>query len=545
LTVAALLALAVAPHQARADQAPLFIGYELPKNPDLAGDAMALESKCMNARDTVDQACSNGSDPSQCQQRAEISFRRCVGSIPGAKFWIAGRVYPGEKNVDLLFPLSADEATDPDLVPDMEQLRSADRFSATGLYAQVDRWSCSLHRSSDGAQASYGDPHLCQALQAALFNRSILPVVPLKGIPLLVAITSDNQSLAWSLLERGALSDASAGQAAQCSTSIGDPQKWRDMVQLLIDHGVDVNVTLPVLGRQSLLDTAIERNDVGMVKYLLEKGADIGNGTPLLQAVAKDNLEMAKLLIKNGADVSSPEGVPLALAARSGDLALVKLLVANGAEVNVIPHAYLMAPDGMPALIEAVRGKHLEVAKWLLQHGAEVDIADRNTPGRQGVVVDRSQAYYKINVGGWPALLYAVQGGDTAMVKLLVAHKPYLAGKGSHMSGPLWWGVKSGNSEMVKYLIAHGADPNECVDAGWPCNPTPLQEAAKRGDLDMVRVLVKHGAKVNGEGAEIGATPVWVAQSCGHGEVADFLKKHDGTWGVRLNFDSGTFHCDQ
>ena len=544
---AAFLALASPAHQARADQAPLYVGYELPKNQDLAGDAMALESKCMNARDTVDQACSNGSDPSQCLQRAEISFRRCIGSIPGAKFWISARVYPGEKNVDLLFPLSAEEATDPDLIPNMEQLRSSDRFSPTGLYAQVDRWSCSLRRTGDNAVPSYGDPHLCQAVQGALFKRDVLPVVPFKGISLMVAIAGGDESLAWSLLERGALSDASAAQAAQCSTSIADPQKWREMVRLLVDHGLDVNVPLPVVGGGTLLDTAVGRNDMGTVKYLLGKGAEVDKGAPLLQAALKDNLEMAKLLIKNGADANRPEGVPLALAARSGDLALVKVLVANGAKVNVIPPFSMSAPDGLPPLIEAVKGKHLAVAKWLLQHGAQVDIADRTAAGssRGSVTVNRSQAYYQVNVSGWPALLYAARGGDTAMVKLLLAYRPFLAGKGARVSGPVWWGVKSGNRQLVGYLITHGADSNECVDAGWPCNPTPLQEAALMGDLDMVKLLLKHGAQVNGEGAEIGASPVWIAERCGHVETADYLKKHGGAWGVRLNFDPETFHCDR
>ena len=539
---ASLLLLCTVP--AVAIDAPLYIGYELPKNPDLAGDALALESKCLNARDTVDQACSNGANQSECLLHAEISFRRCIASIPGAKFWLAGKTSPTVNNVDQLFPLTADEAIDPDLNPVMDQLRSANRYYLTGLYAQLEKESCTLRKSSDSREAFYRNGHLCQALQDYFFYRQGLPVMAFQDIPLLVAISRNQSSLVWDILERGGLAKSSSSAAAESANKIKSPEEWRAMIRLLVDHGLDVNTILPVIGRSTILNTAVSRNDLTMVRYLFDKGADASKGTPLSAAVAQGNQDMVKLLLKNGADVHELKGTPLALAAAKGNVGLVKLLVANGANINSFPAFSFMMPNGSPALVEAVKGNHLSVAKWLLENGASVDIADRLEPGRESTPPNRSFAYYEVNVMGWPAMVYAIQGGHLEMVKLLISHKAYIGGKGTRISGPVWWAVKSGNTDIVKYLIAHGANVNECSNYAGMCNPTPLQEAAMNGNLDIAKLLLKHGADVNGEGDEIGATPVWVAQTCHHPDVAEYLKKKGGAWGIRLNFDPNNFRCN-
>jgi ankyrin repeat protein len=529
---------------ARAADVPLSIGYELPTNSDLAGDALSLESKCLNSRETVNQACSNGANQSGCMQQAEISFRRCISGIPGTKFWLAAKASPNASHVDLVFPLTADEAIEPELNPVLNQLRSANRYSPTGVYAQVEKESCALRRSSDNGDAAYGNGYLCQALQDVFFNQYEMPVAASKGIPLLVAITRNHSSLAWALLERGALSEASSSLAAACANSIKSPDNWRSMIRLLVNHGLDVNAVIPVMGQSTLLDTAVGRNDMEMVRYLLEKGADLDKGTPLSIAVAGSNAELVKLLIKKGADVNEMNGTPLALVAGKGNLALVKLLVANGAKPDAYPSFSVFLMNGAPALIEAVKGKHLTVVKWLLEHGASVNIPDRTVPGRETNELNHAYAYDRVNIMGWPAMLHAIQSGNLDMVKLLLAHKAYIGKKGDRVSGPMWWAVRSGNVGIAKFLLSHGADVNECVAVTTMCNPTPLQEASRSGNLEMVKLLVKLGADVNGEGSAIGASPVWVANTCHHPDLSEFLKKHGGAWAVRLTFEPENFRCE-
>lgn len=538
----ALLLLGTSP--ARAVDEPLYIGYELPRNADLAGDSLALESRCLNARDTVNQACANGANQSECRQQAEISFRRCIASIPGTRFWLAGKATPDTASVDPLFPLTADEATDPDLNPVMDQLRSAGRYYLTGVFARAEPDSCSLLRSSDGEGISYRNEYLCQSVQDYLFFRKGLPVLALRDIPLLVAITRNQYSLVWALLEREGLDKSTGAEAAECANRINDSDSWHAMIRLLVDHGLDVNTTLPVIGRSSLLDNAVYRDDMAMLRYLLEKGADPTKGGALSAAIVKGNPEMVHFLIKDGADVNELGGAPLALAAGKGNLALVKLLVANGARIDAFPGESFIYVMPHPALIEAVKGNHLEVAKWLLEQGASVDIADQDGPGNASRAIDRETAYYEVDLG-WPAMVYALKNGNAAMVKLLLRHGAFLGGKGATTAGgPVWWAVKSGRIDIVKELLAHGANINECANVNGMCNPTPLQEAARKGDLAMARFLISRGADVNAEGEAIGASPVWVAETCHHGEVAGYLKKHGGAWGVRLNFDEGHFRCE-
>ncbi|KAL4957223.1 ankyrin repeat-containing domain protein [Aspergillus filifer] len=123
--------------------------------------------------------------------------------------------------------------------------------------------------------------------------------------------------------------------------------------RFLIQRGASVNEGNPLL-------FATCNGHVEIVKLLVEKDADVDEDRPLLQAASRGYLRIAKLLAVNGADVD--ESFPMAEAARNGHVEVVKLLIDEAANV-----------DGGFPLLEAARAGHSEIVSLLLKNGADVN----------------------------------------------------------------------------------------------------------------------------------------------------------------------------
>jgi ankyrin repeat protein len=177
----------------------------------------------------------------------------------------------------------------------------------------------------------------------------------------------------------------------------------------------------------AILFQAVSEQNVSVVNWLLEKGADPNardeNGvTPLMQASSAGDIEMAQLLIGRGAKVNAKAkclgtvhdsgGVPvydgttaLMRAAKGGHFALVKLLLRKGANANAqAEFCCSEAPKkklGWTVLMHAADTGNLSMAKLLIKKGADVNAK---------------------TTFGWTALEQAAAQGNHAMVKLLAAH---------------------------------------------------------------------------------------------------------------------------
>ncbi len=100
-----------------------------------------------------------------------------------------------------------------------------------------------------------------------------------------------------------------------------------------------------------------------------------GDGTPaLVLAVTMHSLEIVTLLVEQGARVdiaSTDETTPLTLAAANGDTAIVSYLLEKKADVDK------QGALRETALIKAVRSHREDIAKILLDHGANPNEADQ------------------------------------------------------------------------------------------------------------------------------------------------------------------------
>ena len=127
-----------------------------------------------------------------------------------------------------------------------------------------------------------------------------------------------------------------------------------DRVQSFFDQGVDIDARAPCSGAAPL-DAAIFGGHMDLVRYLVERGADIngigyGDNTPLMAAANQGNPQAVKLLLNVGADPNlaspvtgeTPLHASTAHAYQEGMLDCVRLLLSAGANPNV------KAKAGMP-----------------------------------------------------------------------------------------------------------------------------------------------------------------------------------------------------
>jgi len=222
---------------------------------------------------------------------------------------------------------------------------------------------------------------------------------------------------------------------------------------LLEQPGVDLNETQP--DGATALHWAAHRNSADLVEMLVEAGADTNatneyGVTPLSLAAQNGGLAALEHLIKAGANIDGalPSGeTPLMTAARVGAGDLVKSLLDHGADVNLAEQL-----KGQTALMWALSEQHLDVARLLVERGANVRAASS---------------------GGFTPLLFAARMGNLEAVKMLLAAGSNIEEEASNGGTPLLVATLRGHAALAMYFLDHGADANT-TKAGF----TPLHWAA-------------------------------------------------------------------
>ena len=153
-------------------------------------------------------------------------------------------------------------------------------------------------------------------------------------------------------------------------------------LEALLQGGLNLDVPIQLSEYIKLmpLEIAVFRNDVPMIHFLLEHGADPGlaEEQPLLLTAAcccgpevvalfAGQAELAKLLLEKGADINyhKPDMVfpyvstPVTEAARSNNFSMVRWLVEQGADITLVDK-YGDRPYSV-----AVQNKNQELADYL------------------------------------------------------------------------------------------------------------------------------------------------------------------------------------
>jgi ankyrin repeat protein len=156
-----------------------------------------------------------------------------------------------------------------------------------------------------------------------------------------------------------------------------------NMLDSLLNAGIDINVTEEDRGATVLLIACSFKDYENVVSILISRGADVNfkgkdGRTPLMWA-AGNSLETSKILLDNGADIKAKgdDGMNAFIQSAFGilskkvDTKVMDLLIENGADVN----SALSGKDaaGWTALLFASVNGNIELADYLISQGANVN----------------------------------------------------------------------------------------------------------------------------------------------------------------------------
>lgn len=149
-------------------------------------------------------------------------------------------------------------------------------------------------------------------------------------------------------------------------------------------------------------------------------------------------------------------------AVRHDDLSTVQALVQRGFDPNTV------GPEGLPAIVMAVREPSLQVAEFLAAW-PDTRVNQRNEHdetilmlaslrGHRELVNRLIARRAEVNKDGWTALHYASTGGHLPVMSLLIGAGAMVNARSPNGTTPLMMAAHYGNSAAVKLLLESGAD---------------------------------------------------------------------------------------
>jgi len=423
--------------------------------------------------------------------------------------------------------------------------------------------------------------------------------------PLLWAVNRQDYDVAQALLAKKANPNAVNYFGAMPLTEAARLNDDR-LVKMLLDAGAKVDSVNP--DDESALMLAIKNGNLQMTETLVNAGASVNriekfhNQTPLIYAAAGGHWAIVKLLLSKDADVrpralytdwpSQVTSEPrvqyrsvgglnaLMYATRAGCYSCVVELVASGADVNV------PTPEGISPLMLALDNEHNEIAKFLMDKGAYLDVwdwwgrtplwiaVDRKAPpaGAGGRAGGGFGAGFGRGGRGGGAGAAGPEGGrggpgrgrgaapaerdpnappsvsSMEIINRLLAagvnvnpemnfHRPNAPGRGrfadnqvSTGTTPLFRAVQLNDVDVVEALLNKGADPNINTMGYSPFglvagNGPNARGAGQTVNPIIMDLLAKHGANVN---AKITGTLSY-SFHIGYGNQNDGVNSKEGT----------------
>ena len=340
-----------------------------------------------------------------------------------------------------------------------------------------------------------------------------------------------------------------------------------ELISLLIDAGANPNAT--TLQGDTALMNAAKAGTVQGVQALLDAGAEVdardtyAYQTALMWATANNSADVVELLIENGADVNArsaeivfsgiqqggvqgdfPNGGLSSMhhAARENAIESAQLLLAAGANPSILD------PQGISPLRVAATNKNLDLAKLLIEGGADLN---------DGSLVDIMEIPYKRFAFEYAAsnhedtttveeliVLMIEMGADinsTPETGIPLFSTGFVGAPGTSGQTALYNAALGDRIEVIEMLLEHGANPNSLSSKGStplaavlntyagfrPADPTRDKsiEPTFEEKMPIVNILFASGADVNIV-AEDGSSILHHAASLGNDEVVELLLEH-------------------
>jgi len=302
--------------------------------------------------------------------------------------------------------------------------------------------------------------------------------------PLFLAAKNGNAAMIELLLKSGADGNA-PNQAGTTPLMLAAASGKADAVKILLDHGANVDAKDTINGQTALMFAAAV-NAAPAIKLLAERGAALNAVSKILPP--RDTSDKRDGINPNRRHQEGPwlGGMSaLHFAAREGHLDATRELAAAGADVNVVA-----LTDKMPPMTTAIINGYFDLAKFLLDHGANPNLATTGGLAPLWATIDQ----------GWAARTwYPAANSDqqkTTHLELMKALVDHGANVNAKMGPKLW------------FRTFHG----DWVD---PDGATAFWRAAQANDIPAMRILIAAGADPKIPTAH-GCSPLQVAAGFGY-----------------------------
>ena len=319
----------------------------------------------------------------------------------------------------------------------------------------------------------------------------------MKMTPLFYAVQGHRLSTVKLLLQHGA--DKHTDEVGISPFYAAVKFGFIDIIKLFIDHGIDYGreggryggfLLYPMINkREEVLKIFLDDKD--RTKPLYENFGSI-----LYGAVLIDDEQLVLRALADGEDINAEvdSDTPLLLAVRKKNLQIAKLLLEKGADVH-----FKSTEHGSPIYQTARDGNTGKICRLLLEYGAELN----STQGKKGTPLQAVLEY----------------GCQSTAKELLNLGADINLG-GGELGSPLLIAVKRGSRDHVRILLERGANPN-CHGGKFH---TVLQTACDDGDLSAIWLLIDAGADINAKG-EGEPSPAEIAFNRGNKELFTGLVK--------------------
>ena len=265
------------------------------------------------------------------------------------------------------------------------------------------------------------------------------------------------------------------------------------MVKLLLDHGADPNLPEEGAPRGHALWSAVDARAREVVQVLLDHGADPNamvesSGTPTNHA--RRDSELYQLLLAHGGTADSTDDRErLGGLIGEGDLTAVERILR--AYPDLVRDGTASWGEGILAG-PAHAGNH-EMLALLMRFGASVPRVSKWAPyyyfkheATAAFLLDHGMDPNHMNWHRLTLLHHMAAEGEVGKARLLVDHGAEIdAIDEEYRSTPLGLAARRGQRATVTLLLERGADPNLAA-APWA---TPLAWASKKGHDDLARTL--------------------------------------------------------
>jgi ankyrin repeat protein len=348
------------------------------------------------------------------------------------------------------------------------------------------------------------------------------------------AVEGEHVDVAIALLDAGASIDAVRDDGMRpinCALNL----RSRELFSTLLSRGAAYNIYHAAVAGDSDHVRSELRRDSSLANF-----EDSSGNRPVSAAARRNDLEMVKLLIEHGADPSLPEkGAPLGqalwVAVYQRQPEMAKLLLEHGANPNT-------APESSGSALFQARGDDY-LTRLLIEYGAEdksgdldqlqLKIGDNMLDDVAGMLAQNPELLRNGSAFWYEGILAGpANRGRHEMIELLMRH-------GARVPDVSKWAryYYFKHYETAVLLMKNGMNPNHM---NWQ-RVTLLHDMAHEGSIEKARLLLDHGAEINAVDEEYRSTPLGLAARWGQRELVTLLldrgadpNKSEASWSTPL-----------